>query len=390
MFITYFPPQYSGAAKQAISLAKVLRDKGHRVEFATVQWPVLAHRDEHDGFAVHRIEQGRGSRHREFRLWWNMLRFALAHRGEFDIIHSHGAYYTNCFVGPLARMAGWKSIVKASLADGDLHGVDASLAGRIHGTFLRSVDACVAISCDLEREFRTAGVQENRIHYLPNGVDTDRFRPAAPGEREELRRMLEVPTDRPLVLTAGVFDRRKNIGWLIEEWVRHKGFATGALLLAIGPRAREDTDGSFLASLRELTGKNEELIRMMGQVNDIERYYRAADVFILPSHSEGMPNVVLEAMASGVPCVASRVSGTMELVEEEKTGFVFEPGDAQGLGTAIHKALACGNGPGRESRARALHRYSIIALADRYAALYAHLMTGRGATCPSTKDIRNA
>lgn len=386
MFITYFPPQYSGAAKQAISLAKLLRDKGHLVEFATVQWPVLAPRDEHDGFVVHRIEQGRGSRHREFRLWWNLFRFALAHRGEFDIIHSHGAYYTNCFVGPLARLAGWKSIVKASLADGDLHGIDASLAGRIHGTFLRSIDACIAISCDLEREFRTAGVRENRIHYLPNGVDTDRFRPASPGEREELRRMLGVPTDRPLVLTAGVFDRRKNIGWLIEEWARHKGFTTEASLLAVGPQSREDADGSFLASLRELAGKNEGIVRIMGQVNDIERYYRAADAFILPSHSEGMPNVVLEAMASGVPCVASRVSGTLELVEEGKTGFTFEPGDAEGLGTAIHKALACGNGPGREARTRALHRYSLMALADHYVALYAQLMSGRDTTGRSQKE----
>lgn len=390
MFTTYFPPQYSGAAKQAISLAKVLRERGHHIEFATVRWPGLAARDEHEGFAVHRLEQGRGTRHREFRLWWNLVRFAMAHRREFDIIHSHGAYYTNCFVGPLGRLAGWKSLVKASLADDDLHGVDASLAGRIHGMFLRSINACVAISCDLEREFQEAGVTGNRIHYLPNGVDTDRFRPAAPGEREALRRELELPVEQPLVLAAGVFDRRKNIGWLMEEWARHNGFGTGALLLAVGPQAREDADGSFIASLRELAGRNGQNIRMMGQVNDIERYYRAADVFVLPSHSEGMPNVVLEAMASGLPCVASAVSGTLELVEEGVTGFTFAPGDGSGLGDAVRKSLASGDGPGHEARSRALTRYSLMALADRYAALYSQLTTGRAASVPAPTDILHA
>lgn len=390
MFTTYFPPQYSGAAKQAISLAKALRDRGHRVEFATVRWPGLPGWDEYEGFAVHRLEQGEGCRHREFRLWWNLTRFALANRRKFDIIHSHGAYYTNCFVGPLGRLAGWKSLVKASLADDDLHGVDVSLAGRIHGTFLRSLDACVAISRDLEQEFQAAGVREERIHYLPNGVDTDRFRPAGPGEREALRRELGLPVDRPLVLTAGVFDRRKNIGWLMEEWARNGGFGTGGLLLAVGPQAREDGDGSFIASLRGLAERHGEIIRMMGQVNDIERYYRAADVFVLPSQSEGMPNVVLEAMASGVPTVASRVSGTLELVEEGVTGFTFVPGDAHGLGEAIGSALSGGAGPGLAARDRALTRYSLTALADRYAELYTQLLTGRGASATASTDILHA
>ena len=127
MFSLYFPPQYSGAAKQALSLARQLRAMGHYVEFATVRWPNDAAENIVDSFVVHRLDQGQGIKHRELRLWWNLFRFLYSRKGEFDILHSHGAYYTNCIVGPLSRFFGLKSVAKASLADNDLHGVAKSL-----------------------------------------------------------------------------------------------------------------------------------------------------------------------------------------------------------------------------------------------------------------------
>jgi glycosyltransferase involved in cell wall biosynthesis len=248
MFSLYFPPQYSGAAQQALSLARQLRKMGHYIEFATARWPGFPIYDIVDGFRVHHMDQGKGSKHRELRLWLNLFRFLLNHRADFDILHSHGAYYTNCIVGPLSRLFGLKSIVKASLANNDLHEVGKSIAGKIHRTFLRQIHACVATSRDLENEFLMSGVSQNRVIYLPNGVDTKRFRPAACGEKEELRRKLSLPTESQIALTIGVFDHRKNIGWLIEQWGQNNAFGTEMLLLAIGPRAREDANGSYLHS----------------------------------------------------------------------------------------------------------------------------------------------
>jgi glycosyltransferase involved in cell wall biosynthesis len=388
MFSYYFPPQYSGAAKQALSLAKHLRWHGHRVEFVTVRWPGLKERDEFDGFPVRRIEEGRGNRHRELRLWWNLLRFVLKRRRDFDILHSHGAYYTNSIVGPMAKLVGWKSIVKASLADNDLHGLKKSLAGRIHHAFLGKVDTYVAISRDLEKEFREAGFASDKVLCLPNGVDTDRFRPAGEEERKVLREALGLPTDRPVALTVGVFDERKNIGWLMEQWVKNNAFDTGALLIAVGPQSREDSDGTYIRSLQKLADDNPDLLRLMTYVEDIEHCYRAADVFILPSHSEGMPNVVLEAMASGLACIATRVSGVRELIDTGRTGFTFAAGDAKKLGQVIITALKERKAIGLGARKFVEMNYSIDSLARRYDELYSELMKNKDVGTKSSHSVR--
>jgi glycosyltransferase involved in cell wall biosynthesis len=377
MYSTYFPPQYSGAAKQALSLAKCLRDRGHRIEFITVQWPGLASSDTCDGFPVQRIEMGRGQRHKEFRLWWNLFIFTLKRRRAFDIIHSHGAYYTNAIVGPLGTLLGWRSLVKASLADDDLHGIRRSLSGRIHLLFLKMVDAYVAISADLQAEFQSAGLRGDKIHLWANGVDTTRFHPAEVGQKRVLRKELGLPEDRPLVLYVGVFDKRKNIGWLMKEWARQQGFYSNAYLLAIGPQSREDSTGEFLASLKSLADGRPDLLGIKGHVDNIELYYRAADLFVLPSTSEGMPNVVLEAMASGLPCVATDVSGSSELVIDGETGFLFEPGNEISLRQGIARVLGSPDDRmGQLGRNIAERKYSIAALAEHYEGLYQHLMQG--------------
>jgi glycosyltransferase involved in cell wall biosynthesis len=377
MFSLYFPPQYSGAAKQALSLAKQLREMGHYVEFATVRWPGVAAEHIVDGFPVHHLDQGRSVKHRELRLWWNLFRFLFRRRADFDILHSHGAYYTNCIVGPLARCFGLKSVVKASLADNDLHGIGKSLVGKIHRIFLRRIDACIATSRDLENEFKASGISPQQIFYLPNGVDTDRFRPAICGEKAELRRKLNLPVENQIALTVGVFVRRKNIGWLIEQWTNNNAFETGALLLTVGPKAREDANGGFLASLHEMAVKYSSILKVQEFAEDIELYYRAADFFILPSLNEGLPNVILEAMASGLPCIASAVSGTRELVTDGKTGWIFEPGNPKILESAVRKAADGSSSVlGLQGRELMEQSFSIKVVAKRYEQLYGKLVAG--------------
>lgn len=99
MYTAYLDPEYSGAALQALTLARELRRRGHHVEFVTNRWPGLDEATVVDGFAVRRLEPGRLRKHREFRLWLNLARYVWARRGDFDLLHSHGAYYTHAFVG---------------------------------------------------------------------------------------------------------------------------------------------------------------------------------------------------------------------------------------------------------------------------------------------------
>jgi len=374
MYTAYFAPEYSGAALQALTLARALRKRGHKVEFVTNRWPGLPEQDEVDGFAVRRLQHGRARKHREMRLWFNLARYVWRRRADFDVLHSHGAYFTNAFIGPLARICGLRSVIKASLADDDLSDLKQSLVGRVHRFMLRRVDACVAISKDLVEEFRTGGIAPYKTHHIPNGVDTRHFAPTTTGERQTCRSALNLPPMLPLVLYVGVLDQRKNILWLAREWIANDAFGTGALLVAVGPRAREDQDGAIRAELAQLACEHPSHFALRDHQVEIRTYYHAADLLILPSEKEGLPNAVLEAMSCGLPCVAARTSGSTELVAEGETGHTFSPGDLAQLRSALHLALGA-NAAALGARARRLaeDRYAIDLIADRYQMLYGRL-----------------
>ncbi|MDY0056567.1 MAG: glycosyltransferase family 4 protein [Methyloversatilis sp.] len=378
MYSTYFPPEFSGAAQQALMLARQLRRIGHHVEFVTVRWRDLPEHDTVDGFPVTRLHAGRGAKHRELRLWANLCAYVLRRRHDFDVLHSHGAYYTNAIVGPLARAAGLKSIVKASLANDDLHDIGRTLSGRLHRALLRQVDACVAISRDLVREFNDCGLPAERIHYLPNGVDTALFHPADASDRQALRAELGLPADVPVALYAGVMDARKNIEWLATQWVQQDAFGTGALLVAVGPQSREDPNGELIARLNALGARAPQRFMLRPRSADMERYLRAADLLVLPSHREGLPNVVLEAMASGLPCVAADVSGTRDLVQHGRTGYTYSPDDPHALALAVCSGLSpAGRALGENGRRIAEEQFSLHAVAQGYSRLYDRLLGAR-------------
>lgn len=374
MFSSFFPPQYSGAAKQAVSLAKQLRRLDVHVEFATMHDAGQPKFEIFEGFPVHRIEVD-GRRNQEFPFWLNFFKFALKHKNQFDILHSHGSHYINSIIGPIAKTLGWRSLVKATMSNNDLKGLKKSASGVLHYLFLKSVNAYIAISSDLVKEFKGHGFNEDHIHYIPNGVDTIRFCPVDPSKKTELRQRLNLPVDRRIVLSVGVFDRRKNIGWLIKEWENHKGFGTDNFLLAIGPQSREDQGGRFLSSLKKIVSNNGQDMMLLDHVQNIEEYYQATDIFVLTSTNEGLPNVVLEAMASGLPCVATRARGTSDLIEEGVTGILFHHNSNEQLSDRLlHIDVAGIEKMGAAAREMVLERFSINTIAKMYAGLYKKIL----------------
>jgi len=375
MYSAYLDPEYSGAALQALTLARELRSRGHHVEFLTNRWTGLNETAVVDGFDVRRIEPGRLRKHRELRLWFNMARYVWARRNDFDILHSHGAYFTNAFIGPLARLLGLKSLVKASLARDDLLGLSRPTVGWLHQFMLRRIDACVGISKDLVEEFLIGGVKPQKIFPVPNGVDSDRFRCVSAQQVPALQTRLGLPIGPPIALYVGVLDSRKNILWLAEQWVAHDAFGTGALLVAVGPQSRDDPQGELRAKLVELARAHPERFTLHSFQADVTPYYQCAKLLVLPSYREGMPNVVLEAMSCSLPCVAARASGSRELIVEGETGYTYDPDDSTSLGEAVRRCLSAeASGMGEKARRWIEDRYSINAVADRYQSIYRSLL----------------
>lgn len=371
MTARYLPPEYSGAAAQAFLLANRLRERGHSIEFVTQSWRGEHREYEVEGFKVTALKTKLAARHSEFSLWRELLGYLWKRRKDFDILHSHGAYYTQAIVGPLARLLSKRSLVKASLADNDLKSLTNSSVAPLHRFFLDQVDAYVAISADLESEFGAKGLKPERIYAIPNGVDMERFRPADRAEKRALAESLGVPTDRPIGLFVGVFDERKKIAWLMEQWIRTRAFGTGTRLLAVGPTSRDDYGPALKQRLEALAAEHPDLVTVQDFTPQVERYYRLADFFVFPSSNEGLPNAVLEAMACGLPCVATRVSGSTDLIRDGETGTTFGVEDTDELAAALSRVQGePGLAMGAAARRFVQEGYDIGRVAGNYEALY--------------------
>jgi glycosyltransferase involved in cell wall biosynthesis len=161
---------------------------------------------------------------------------------------------------------------------------------------------------------------------IPNGIDLTRFRPADAPERARARRELDLPADRLIVLYCGTFQPLKGTPELVAVWQQLA--PDDAMLVLVG----EEAGGYRLPFVPGL------VVRPWQQ--DVAAYYRAADVFVLPSRAEGMSNALLEALASGLAVVATRVGAAEALIRDREQGVLVAPGDVGGLTQALRQVLA--------------------------------------------------
>jgi glycosyltransferase involved in cell wall biosynthesis len=204
----------------------------------------------------------------------------------------------------------------------------------------------------------TAGLEESRV--IPNGVDLDRF---SPGDRGEARRRLGLPADARVLLFAANSTRSNEF----------KDFATLE-------RALERLGSEVIAVSVGEAGESRRIgsaeLRMVEPQSDLTPWYRAADLYVHPARADTFPTTVLEALASGLPVVASAVGGIPELVMEGETGHLVPVGDAQAMAGAIDSLLT---DPERRSamaaaaRADAVERFDARRMVNAYVDWYESL-----------------
>jgi glycosyltransferase involved in cell wall biosynthesis len=376
-FSYYFPPHFSGAGLQTLTLAKELSKRGIEYFFVTVDNTGLPRIDKYQGFDVFRISD-KPKKHGEFLLWWNLYRTLKPLRDQFDIIHASGATYRNSGVGIVGKALGKKSLTIVSMANNDLYHVGRTRIGKIQSFLLDHVDRYVSLSRQISEEIRSLPLDNAKAIEIPQGVNTDRFRPADARERGQLRSKLSLP-ERPIALYAGVFDSRKNVEWLVRTWLKYRTLFTEWCLLLIGPRSRDEQDGGLREKLHAVVRNEgmEQNILFAEFSPQLENYYRAADLFILPSQNEGLPNVVLEAMSCGLPCVVTQISGTEDLINHDSSGMLFGVNDEHSFISAIEPLISNPERRatmGRSANAEVRARYSSESSAERYLSLYRSML----------------
>lgn len=240
---------------------------------------------------------------------------------------------------------------------------------RIRRACRASIHRYVPMSRDLARWLeRDVRVRPERIRQLYNGVDTERFAPsvAVRGSHDETI----------TVGTVGRLDPVKNQAQLLQAC---KALAASNPMLGSRLRVLIVGDGPLrqpLASLAASLGLSDR-VEFAGARNDTHELLRRMDVFVLPSMNEGISNTILEAMATGLPVVAGRVGGNPELVEQDVTGHLYDPGATNALQDALLPYLvdpALRRAHGSAGRERAVQHFRLDSMVERYLDLYDELL----------------
>ncbi|MDV3243084.1 MAG: glycosyltransferase [Methylocaldum sp.] len=177
-------------------------------------------------------------------------------------------------------------------------------------------------------------VPPERISVLYNGIDTSSFRRRNEADRAAVRKTFGIPADAALVVTVAVLRREKGIQFLIEAWPDILEAVPNAYYLIVGAGPFESQLKS-LATTYNLTDR----VLFAGARNDIPEILGGSDLFVLPTLDDVLPTVLAEAMASGLPIVASRVGGVPEMVEPGKNGLLVAPADQTQLAEACVRLL---------------------------------------------------
>ena len=291
-----------------------------------------------------------------------------------DVVHAH-------FLVPLGAIAAAVSGTKPLFIS--LHGSDVYLAERnkvvrqAAKIAMERAAAIIPCSEDLGRRVIAIGADPDKVHVVPYGADPSVFGRTRDAAKREAIRRESGSGSRPMVLFLGNLFPKKGVTHLLDAVPQIRKRVPDAHVVIAG-------DGPLKRSLEAQAASLGlgDAVRFMGRIDwaTVPDWYAAADVFVVPSvidaagNVDGLPNVVLEAMACELPVVASDVAGIPQVIRDRETGRLAKPGDAEALASAITEMLtdhafakACG------ARARAFIETELTweRAAERYEALFA-------------------
>jgi glycosyltransferase involved in cell wall biosynthesis len=375
-----FRPAIGGEEGHAESLGRALCRGGHAVTVLTQRLPGALGRETMDGM---RIERAIRSLHHSplfgpsyaASVAWFLLKYG----GAFDIVQTTYVYWDAVMAALLKPFLRFRLVVRVVIggSGGDIDRFrslrfwpfitnwDRSTADRLLELVFRRSDAFLSHTRQARDELLALGVPAARCHIVPNGIEIARYaatfrQPPPPGSRS--------------VLCVGRLTRQKGQDVLLR--------ALPMLRQAVGPVTvtllGEGPERERLAALAtEL--KVADAVRFVGIAKDVRPHLAAADAFVLPSRFEGLPFALLEAMAAGVPAVATAVDGSADVIRDGANGLLVPPEDPAALARALARVLVDSQFADRLSvagRQTVAQQYSVDTVAERTLEIYRQALTG--------------
>ena len=276
-----------------------------------------------------------------FRLHKNLRKF----KKHYDVLHFHVLWWGGLLMALWAKAHKIPALYESVLFGADNpSAIHSQTLGGIKVLLLRQFKGILAISHQISADYLDQGFSIDQVHTLLNSVDIDLYHPVESKlNKKEIRKRLDLPEEAVILLFVGSVIRRKGIDVLIQAFVHIVQQNQKLFLNIIGPQNKKENpsiDEDFVENLKQnLQSKGlGERVRFSGLIQDSELladYFRSSDIFIFPSRQEGMPNVVLEAMASELPVITSDIPALEKVIYHLNNGITFPVDDVNALEKAV-------------------------------------------------------
>jgi glycosyltransferase involved in cell wall biosynthesis len=389
---TYYPVM-GGGETQAQLLAEGLIAYGHSVILLTRRSDASLKKHERYGeLNVYRLAPAGGGQLKKWGLLFSSLPALIRLRDQYDLIFVSGYR----IIGLTAVLAGKlfrKPVVLKADSQGEMSGdffesglkkfgiSHKSLLFRLFLGFrnnvLKKADAFSAISPEIASEWASNGIPSNKVHLIPNSVDLKRFLPVEPPQKNLLREKLNLPQLASVAIYTGRLVSYKGLPLLLKVWNGIRRKYGNALLILAGTGGLDihncEEELQAYVKSRGLEG----YVLFTGMVRNVPEYLQASDIFAFPSENEAFGSSLLEAMACGLPVIATSVGGIKTLVSDKETGLLIQPGNAEQLFQALDVMLsneALASRLGRAAHKSVQDLYSAETVTRRYLALFQGLV----------------
>lgn len=385
---TYYPV-VGGGETQARLLAEGLIEQGHSVIVLTRRSDAALREHENYGdVGVYRLPPiGRGQL-KKWGLLLSSLPALVRLRDHYDLIFVSGYRIiglTAVLVGKLFR----KPVVLKADSQGEMSGEffdsglkqfgtsRSSLPFRLFVGFrnaiLKRADAFSAISTEVASEWRASKVPPNKIHLIPNGVDTALFAPVNARQKSFLREKLKLPQSATIAIYTGRLVSYKGLPLLLKVWDELRFSYENAILLLAGTGGLDIHNCEAQLHDYVKSAGLRENVWFLGSVQNVPEYLQAADLFVFPTENDAFPSSLIEAMSCGLPIVTTPVGAIKTIIVHQETGLIVQPGNRQQLYEALVTIITDRTLPprlGEAGRRIVEERYSAAKMVGKYLTLF--------------------
>lgn len=383
LFVTgAYSPELSAGGLQCQAVAHLLRSRARFQVLTTATDPSLEAESTVDGVRVLRVGVDLSRSGAMARSTPRMVSALLRLVPRVDLIHIQGFSQKNVLVSMAGRAFRRPIVISLQTAK---HDEPASVAtqGRLAWWAYSTADMYLSVSPGLSDAYVAARLPSAKLRQVANGVDLTRFSPVSGEQRHAIRRRLGLPLDQPLILFVGILSRDKQPHVLFEAWASLlRDRPRPGVLVFVGPTSSRqfEADANLAEGIRADAQRSGigDRVRFVPPTHNIHEYFQAADIYVLPSAREGLPIALIEAMACGLPSIASRLPGsTDDVITDRMDGLLVAPGDPSAFASALERLLGdadFGSRIGAAARRTVEERFSMERVADAWLAAYHSLL----------------